>query len=170
VGRSQNAGQTRTAKTATSAPTMLVIPVPASASTFGLRTRFGQQAAMMAMTTNAPPGNAIPVRVRAVPSTAQTITLVPKTVVTRLPGATMQHIPMVPSADVFIGADTAAAGFVLVFASPVIVAAMDTAETANAAPKARTAEPVRAAPVAWAVVPAKRTGTTCDVGVFEVQP
>jgi hypothetical protein len=156
--------------TATNAPTILAMSIPVSANTFGLSTRAGQQAAMMATTTNAPPGNAIPVRARAVLPTAQTITLVPKTVVTRLPGATMQHIPMVPSADVFIGAETAAPGFVLVFASPVIVAAMDTAETANAAPKARAAEAVRVAPVVWAVVPAKRTGTTCDVGAFEVQP
>jgi hypothetical protein len=74
---------------------------------------------------------AIAVAARIPSPTALTITLVPKTVVTRLPGATMQHIPMAPSADVFIGAETAAR-CALILAGPVIVATMDTAETANA--------------------------------------
>jgi hypothetical protein len=75
---------------------------------------------------------AIAVAARIPSPTAMTITLVPKTVVTRLPGAAMQHIPMVPSADVLIGAETATPSFVLVFASPVIVPAIDTAKTADA--------------------------------------
>jgi hypothetical protein len=71
---------------------------------------------------------AVAARIR---STAMTVTFVPKTLATRIPeSATIQRIPMAPSAHVFIRPATPFVGF---FASRIASASgIVTARTANA--------------------------------------
>jgi hypothetical protein len=69
-----------------------------------------------------------------IPSTAMTVTFVPKTLATRIPeDATTQRIPMAPLADVFIFLRPAKASLVGLFSvSPVNASGIVTARTVNA--------------------------------------